>query len=527
MARNNSVSNELRVGIMFITGLILGVLVFISLSRWKQGAHTFSFDIQFANVQGLQRGAEVRVSGVKVGFVEDIDLKSEERNRVVLHVRVQKNVEVHANDVYIIGIGSLVGERFVEVDPGPANNRGEVVSAGDVVAGTTLPDFDSVVANANALVDQLKTVTANVNAALGPENQQNLAATLSNLRVTSANASKLTAELTRVLAKSESSVNLILANLSDVSTDLRQVSDSLTPQLRNATFLKNLDTASANLTRITGRVSSLVDTISNVLEDKDLAASLRKTLQNLQTASADLEAIMGQAKTATGSLPTIVQNMATASAELPKITANVQTASAELPKITANMQAASIGLLKITKPFVDIAPETAANIQAIAQRLRKASDQVGDIAMDVTEASKVITETHLIPEARLTGLAGGAPSPRSDLNVDVRLRRNMFRTGVTDIARTSRLNLQFGNQVGANGWVRYGLVESQFGVGADYTFNPNLRGSVELFDPGKPRANALLDLRMKPFGNHWWLTSGWYGIHDRDSFGVGLTFREE
>lgn len=524
MANHTTSSNELRVGIMFITGLILLVLAFMSLTHWQQDRGTFTFDIEFTKVQGLQRGAEVRVSGVKVGYVYDIILKPEERNLVALRVKVANGVVIYTRDVYTIGIGSLVGERFVEIEPG-GGERGKEVGEGSVVMGTATADFDSVMANANALVEDLKTTTAGLNSVLGdPRTQEHLRRSIANLNTTLDNTALLTgnlnATLTRsgasledilgstarltdrldgTLARSEERIDVILANVSDVSSDIRRVSDALTPQLTNTKLLKNLETASESLTGITTRVSKLVDVADGLLNDKELAASLRKSLANLQQISTDLTTVTAQAKTASASLPTITKNLETASADLPKI----------------------------TRPFADVAPETAANVLTISQRLRRTSEQVGDIAEEVTEASKILINTKAIPEARLIGIAGGAPSPRSDLNVDVRLERNMFRTGVTDIARSSRFNLQFGNQVNPSTWVRYGLVESRFGLGIDYALNPNLRAHAELFDPANPRANAVLDLRLKPLGNHWWLTTGWYGIHDTDSFGAGITFRED
>ncbi len=538
MARNFTSSTELRVGIMFITGLILLVLAFVTLQRWQQDRGTFIFEIQFQKVQGLQRGAEVRVSGVKVGYVSEILLHPEARNLVGLRVKIADYVVIYTRDIYTIGIGSLVGERFVEISPG-SGDRGERVGQDSVVAGTASADFDTVMTNANALVEDLQTTTSGLNSILGdPTTQANLRRSITNLNTTLDNTALLTghlnqtltrsetslaeilgstARLTRrldtTLARSETAIDVILANISTVSSDLRKVSDTLTPRLTNTKLLANLETASANIAGITTRVSALVDAAGGVLNDKELAASLRKTLANLVAIGDDLVAVTAQAKTA--------------SAALPKVAQNLQTASDALPKITANMQTASADLTKITKPFAEVAPETATNILTISQRLRRTSEQVGDIAEEVTEASSILINTRAVPEARLLGLTGGASSPRSDLNVDVRLENNMFRTGVTDIARASRFNLQFGNQVKPGAWIRYGLIESRFGLGVDYTVNPNTHLHGELFDPASPRANAFIDLRMKPLGAHWWFTSGWYGLHDLNSFAAGLTFRED
>jgi phospholipid/cholesterol/gamma-HCH transport system substrate-binding protein len=498
MARNICFTNELRVGIMFLTGLILLVLVFVTLTRWRQDRGTYFFFIRFTQVQGLQSGAEVRVAGVKVGFVESIELLPP-NNLVNLRVRVQEDVVVYSRDLYTIGIGGLVGERFVEINP-VSGDRGIQVQEGTVVSGFVQPDINEVIANANTLVNDLKSMTIGLNEVLGdPRTQENLRASIANLRTTTDNAARLTGTLNRTLTQSEASVNLILANVVDVSSDLRAVSDTLTPQLRNTDMVKNLEVASANVARITTRVDNLITTVGGILEDKELAASLRKVLANLQQASTDLQGVTAQAKTA--------------SAALPRITANLETASADIPKIT--------------KPFVEVAPETAQNVLAISQRLRRTSEQVGDIAEEVTKASEILIETRAIPEARLMGITHGAPSPRSDLNVDIRLRDNMLRAGVADIGRSSKFNLQFGNRVGSRTWVRYGLVESRFGLGADYAFNPNARLSTEFFDPGDPRANALFDLRLRPLGDNFWLTTGWYNLLGDTSLGIGLTFRED
>ncbi|HLT17193.1 MAG TPA: MlaD family protein [Acidimicrobiales bacterium] len=89
-----------------------------------------SFD---AAGQGLLPGSDVKVRGVNIGEVKGIEL-DRGRARVTLRIRDGERVPVDATAT--IRPKTLFGEKFVDIDPGPAEETGPYLEDGDELAHT-------------------------------------------------------------------------------------------------------------------------------------------------------------------------------------------------------------------------------------------------------------------------------------------------------------------------------------------------------------------------------------------------------
>ena len=490
-----SISNELRVGIMVFVGLVLLVLLIATMTHLTQGRHTYTFTIRLQSAQGIEQGAEVHLSGVKVGQVSNIDVDPKTHEALVT-VQVQDKYPVYTGYAYSIGIGGLVGERFVDINPRqPAGKR---VVAGMTVEGTPTADINTLINNANKIVSSLSTTVNSLNSFLGDkETRANLKAAALDLRKTTASSAQLMSSMNDLVRHNEGDIDTVVADLRHVASDLRTVSDTLTPQLENTKVFANLETASASTAELTKRLEHISASVDELLSNKSLGEPLKKSLQNLQQASADLRTVM----------------------------ANTQAASANLPQISSNLSQASAELPKITQPLSAVAPETAQNILQISRNLRQTSATIGGVAQRITNFGASLSSVTVEPEARLMVLTHGKASTRSDLNVNLYGQSTMMRLGASDIGVTNGLNVQFGNKLTKDVWFRYGIVQSAFGAGADFQPNENLRVSGEFFDPARFRGNLTLDYRLDKLGKGWWATTGWYDILNHDRFGIGVTYR--
>ena len=489
------ISNEIRVGIMFVVGLSLLVLLIVTMTRVGQDHNAYAFSIRFDQAAGIQNGADVRVSGVKVGQVAEIGLDPK-TNQALVTVHVDRRVMLLTGYQYTIGIGGLVGEKFIDIRPTSAG--GQRVTAGQTIDGTTSADINDLIQHANDVVQKLSTTADSFNAIVGDkDSQRNFKVAVANLRKTSEASAQFTEALNVLARRNAASVDAIVADLRGVSGDLRRVSDELTPQLKNSKFFANLDQASQNAVAITERLNRIAASAETMFNDKTLSVSLGDALANLKQASVDLTKVMASARQA--------------AEPLPQIAANLQKATADLPTIT--------------QPFKTIAPETADNVLAISRSLRKTSESIGGVAERVTKLGGTLSSISIEPDARLLFLTSGDSRARSDFNIDFRGDARMFRAGLADIGKTSKLNAQFGNKLGNNFWFRYGIVQSNFGLGADYRLGPNWRFTGEILDPNQLRANLLADYRMQNLGPGWWMTAGWYDLFDTPKLGVGLSYR--
>ena len=500
-----TISNELRVGIMFFTGLILLVALIVTLTRWGQDHDFRSFSIRFTSAQGILSGADVRLAGVKIGQVSSVVVDPNTTAAIVI-VHVDRRIDLYTGYTYTIGLNGLVGERYVDIMP--QSPPGARVVAGMLVQGASSGDINSLVNTANTAVGKLATTADALNAVIAnPRTQQDLRQAAENLNKTTAESAELANSLNQMLQRNQHSIDALVVDLQNVAGGLRTVSD----QLVNSKLLGNLTEASQNTVRLTDKLNTMADSVNVIFTDPQMKHNLQQTVANLQAASVSLEKTLADAQTAAAALPAATANMTKATAGLPQAAADLSKATADLPAITG--------------PIREVTPEISQNMLDISRKLRLTSDAIGGIASSVAKTGATLGSLTLRPEASIIALSNGNPRVRSDLNVDIRTKRDMLRLGMADIGGSSGVNVQFGNELHNNLWFRYGLVQSRFGLGLDYQASSNLDFSGEIFDPSAVRVNALVNYRLAPLGKRWWLTTGVYDLFDGNRLGLGVSYR--
>lgn len=124
-------SRSFLVGVFLIGGLVLfGVGLFLIGNQNNLFSRSFEVYAYFANLNGLDTGAQVHVSGLNAGSVSDIRVPRQvpPRFRVTLKITRKFRPLLRRNSVATISSQGMVGDEFVEIDPG--KNPGEVCAPG-------------------------------------------------------------------------------------------------------------------------------------------------------------------------------------------------------------------------------------------------------------------------------------------------------------------------------------------------------------------------------------------------------------
>ncbi|MBI1744894.1 MCE family protein [Candidatus Acetothermia bacterium] len=95
-------------GILFYMLVKLGAFAWLSQS-------TREFTVRFDSVSGLSPGARVLIAGVEVGKVKEIAL---EGGRAKLVLSLESPAQLHEDAVALLRTQGLLGERYVEIQPG-------------------------------------------------------------------------------------------------------------------------------------------------------------------------------------------------------------------------------------------------------------------------------------------------------------------------------------------------------------------------------------------------------------------------
>ena len=110
----------------------LGFVIFAYEMAQVRTIEGYQVKTAFAKVGGLNKGAEVRISGIKVGNVAEVTLDPETYDAVAV-LSIRPDVKLPVDTVASIASAGMLGDKYVRLEPG---NSKEMIEAGTAIAKT-------------------------------------------------------------------------------------------------------------------------------------------------------------------------------------------------------------------------------------------------------------------------------------------------------------------------------------------------------------------------------------------------------
>lgn len=238
------------VGILVLAALVAGVFSYDTLPLLRRTSDYAAF---FSEAGGIKPGSEVRVSGMAVGRVSDIELDG---TQVRVEFTVQRDVELGDRTEAAIRTETVLGTRILELTP-----RGDGRLSDPIPLERTHSPYD------------LPSALGDLTTAISGLDTDQLSGALTTLSQTFADTpADLRAALTGVAAFSDTlntrdaALRNLLANANDVTSVLATRSDQIAALVANTNALltelvrqrDSVDTLMSNLSRAATQISALV-----------------------------------------------------------------------------------------------------------------------------------------------------------------------------------------------------------------------------------------------------------------------------
>lgn len=292
----NTSSQKLRLGMFVIISSILFVaaIYFIG-QRQSMFKKTFEISAFFQNVKGLQKGNNVRYSGIDIGTVANINMVNDSTIRVDMSIQEKIINHIKKDAIATIGSDGLVGNVIVNIVPG--NGDAPIISNGDFIESYTKIGADDIlstlsVTNENAAIltsDLLKITNAMIEgegtlALLLNDTTmaKDLKKSVTNLKIASRGATQSIQELNKVIRSIQTNDQSIIGML---------INDSISGQKLKSVF-NNLEESSMEIDSVLGSIGSLVDDVNTsegafnyLVKDTVFVNDLRSTIKNINEGS--------------------------------------------------------------------------------------------------------------------------------------------------------------------------------------------------------------------------------------------------
>ena len=211
-------NDEVSVGVFVILGFIFLTLVLFFVSGVYLFRSGYTLDVMYNYVSILNKGAPVRMAGVRVGEVSKVDLvfdQAKQSSRVKVKLFIEKGVEIRENYAFAIRGTHILSEPHVEISPKPGNFP--VLRKGAVVEGVTLVAVEEMIDRAQEILNRLSGILGTFSEGEGDSG------TLKDLKTLIHNLSSLSGSLDDALKKPDGSMQQSFQNIESSSESLANI----------------------------------------------------------------------------------------------------------------------------------------------------------------------------------------------------------------------------------------------------------------------------------------------------------------
>lgn len=306
---------EILVGVVIIAAVVVGVVGTLWLQEYRLTRDEQVLGARFLEVGQLTEGNDVKLRGVSIGRISDIEVEPGGQ-AVMVTMRVQRDVALPDDPVVILSPESMFGDWQAQITSRNQFPRFDYTAAPeeDVLPGYALPDISQLTAAADEIADNLRTLTERVETAFSEETARNVADAIGNIQTVSQRLGQLVEQqapnFEALVARLDTSatelgsaarsarstfenvdsllgraeVDSIIVDSRAAASNVRDVSEEVartTGELR--TTLSRADSTFARLSRIAGRVDAGEGTLGRLLSDTIFITRAGDALLELQT----------------------------------------------------------------------------------------------------------------------------------------------------------------------------------------------------------------------------------------------------
>jgi ABC-type transporter Mla subunit MlaD len=407
-----------RLGLFVLTALVvLGVLIILFGARgpasWFRS--TTSYSIEFPEAPGVAPGTPVRLSGVRIGEVTDVQLVGE-TSKVKVGIAIEKRFAIHRHERPTLSASVIGGDTVIDFIPQkqeankPPLDR-SVVPPGATLPGEVVPSVSSLVSRASEVVPTTQDLMNDIRKSL--QNIEKLTpeaeATLREYRELAKEARGVVPEVKKTNAQIQEFVRTaqeMMPDLKAAMKEIRKAAAALNEPLSDAKPAPPQDEsevafraskpaddkeAQSALKKLMRQLNDAMPEVRKTnLELQKLLGSLNDSVPDVRKTNKDLQDLI---KAATDMMPdvrTVVRDFGAAAQQYNKLGENVD-------KLVRDNQEKVVRIIDNVGATIDramdlLSNENRRNVADTLRSIRNGTEKLPDMSKDLEELMKEIKE---------------------------------------------------------------------------------------------------------------------------------------
>lgn len=276
----NNASQSIRVALFFLVGVAMIWIAWTTLTDSRLGSGDgYRLRAEFADLQQLQVGSEVRMAGVRIGNVVSTDLDG---TRGVATLYIENKYRVPADSEATILTAGLLGTSYVSIKAGESI---QVLAQGDRIKTFDTPGLNEVIADVGRLGEKLESVFEKVDGAL------------KGFAGGEAGPGDLFSNLNSLVTENRERIDTILTNFQQISSQIAEGKGTLGRLISDDTAYEQLLATASDIRKAADGVNSFMQdgqgimdeiksgkgVIGALLYDEQAAENLRRSIANVES----------------------------------------------------------------------------------------------------------------------------------------------------------------------------------------------------------------------------------------------------
>lgn len=289
-----SIERNIKLGVFVLVGILFFILTlyFIGINK-SIFSSTVRISAKFYNAEGLAKGNNVRLMGIDIGTVEDVQIINDTLINVTMVIKKQAADFIKKNSMVKIGTDGLMGNKLVKIEPLP--DLAPIIKEGDVLlseraieATEMLQTLYKTNENVNTISEDLKQISSQLTSdnslwnLLSDTNfRNNFQQTILSVRETSNNTALVTENLNKITRDIQSGKGILGEMISD--TSIADNFKETTSKINEITL--NVEKITGELRTTVRQINKGEGAVATLLNDTSFVNDLNQTMQNLNTGS--------------------------------------------------------------------------------------------------------------------------------------------------------------------------------------------------------------------------------------------------
>ncbi|HVU07488.1 MAG TPA: MlaD family protein [Verrucomicrobiae bacterium] len=297
-------SLETKLGVFVILAILAAIFIIETLGGSELFHPGYRLTALFDNVQALKPGDSVKMAGVEIGRVENIELTDQ---KVKVTLKLNHDAVVKTDSKAVIKFTGLGGQNFVSIGFGSPDAPRAVEST--VLETQEQPDLNTIMSKLDSVATGVQNLTKSftgdkIDNLLGPltdlirQNTGRISMTLSNIESISSQVAGGQGTVGKLIYDQSfyNSAMATVSNLEDTAVSARDILNTVTngqgtlgKLLTDDTFYKSATASMTNLNQILLKINQGQGTVGKLVNDQEFYKNAKLSLQKLDKAADSLE----------------------------------------------------------------------------------------------------------------------------------------------------------------------------------------------------------------------------------------------